>query len=216
MISFTMDMKAILSHVLIVYTGYWKEKRSATLPVLLEEITARFPEYTYNPGDSFIRETLMEHVGSLPILASLLYPYINDTDVDLGRALAMLSIHDIGEIVTGDTNTFLKESDSMEEDAAARKLIHPSLIYLYDEFQALETKTAKFAKSIDKINPNIVDLLCTTSVTKERSLWYAHIPPNEIVTRKFDSKHKYMTWNPFLSDFDIFVLQQLEAKLLSE
>ncbi|MBP9686841.1 MAG: HD domain-containing protein [Candidatus Doudnabacteria bacterium] len=56
-----------------------------------------------------ILESLLEHVGSLPVVATFLYPYLEQKEkVDLGRTLTMLAIHDIGEIIVGDAHSHRK------------------------------------------------------------------------------------------------------------
>lgn len=80
-----------------------------TQPYLLQTVLDAVAGYEYNPEDKLVRETLIEHVAILPILATALYPYINDSEVDLGEALIMLAIHDIGELVVGDENVFTKQ-----------------------------------------------------------------------------------------------------------
>jgi hypothetical protein len=102
-----------------------------------------------------LREPLIEHIGHLPIIASYLYPHItHHVEVDLGRALIMLSIHDIGETITGDTITYQKSNTHEEEErAAALRLIHTKLLPYYEEFEARESPTARFAKSVDSLAP---------------------------------------------------------------
>ena len=104
-----------------------------------------------------LREPLIEHIGHLPILASYWHPYIEHTDkVDLGKVLTMLSIHDIGETVTGEICAYHKtEEDGDDEYKAALEVMHPNYHAYMDEFEALETYDAKFAKAIDAIAPNI-------------------------------------------------------------
>jgi 5'-deoxynucleotidase YfbR-like HD superfamily hydrolase len=70
----------------------------------------------------------------------------------------MLAIHDIGELITGDENTFTKQSAAkIPEHEAAIKLLHPSYHELYRDVESQTTQTAKFAKAIDKITPDLLD-----------------------------------------------------------
>ena len=53
---------------------------------------------------------VMEHVGTLPILATYFHGHVTEP-VNLGRVLELLAVHDIGEIVVGDESTFTKKED---------------------------------------------------------------------------------------------------------
>jgi 5'-deoxynucleotidase YfbR-like HD superfamily hydrolase len=76
----------------------------------------------------------MEHVGELPVVAVALYPYLDDPEVDLGTALTMLAIHDIGEVVVGDVNTYIKLPEQVTREAtAALSILHPYYRELYQE-----------------------------------------------------------------------------------
>ena len=102
--------------------------------------------------DLSVREPLIEHVGRLPIIATYLYPHLeHKAEVNLGRTLTMISIHDIGETVTGDIMTYKKnDKDTEEENEIARKLISPELLPFFNEFELRESYDAKFAKSVHK------------------------------------------------------------------
>ena len=162
-------MKEILEKIEFLFEKYSLERRGMTQPYLLDVINKKFKDYQYNPVDEVIRETLMEHVGSTPIVATTFFPYINDPEVNLGNALTMLSIHDIGELVVGDQITFVKVSDPQnKEREEALKLLDPYYHNLYNEMEEKITQTAKFAKSVDKITPDIYDYLTPVDITKKR------------------------------------------------
>ncbi|NTU99341.1 HD domain-containing protein [Candidatus Falkowbacteria bacterium] len=107
-----------------------------------------------------LREPLLEHVGHLPMIASFLYPYIeNKGKVDLGRTLIMLSIHDIGETVVGDMLSFKKTAEhASNERLAALDILPEELVPYYEEHEAGESFDAKFAKAIDTIAPFLHEL----------------------------------------------------------
>jgi putative hydrolase of HD superfamily len=124
-------------------------------------------DFSYD--SEFIREPLIEHVGHLPIIASYLHSYIEHRDkVDLGRALIMLSVHDIGETEVGDVLTYSKPDISVElESEAARKLLPDYLYKYFEEIEKRETLDAKFAKAVDSIAP-ILHEMVLPKVTLER------------------------------------------------
>src|SRR5579862_3069395 len=155
-----------------LFERYSNELRATTQPYILNRVKDKVPGYQYHPEDGLIRETLMEHVGSTPVVATTFYPFINDGDVDLGKALVMLAIHDIGELVHGDVMTFIKKESAKDpEHDAARKLLDPYYHDLYNDVESQSSTTGKFAKAVDKITPDIVDYLTPAEVT----LWrYKH------------------------------------------
>ena len=200
----------------LLYSGYSTTLRSATDQYRLEQVIKLIPNYQYNPSDYLIRENLVEHVGSLPMAATTFYPYINDSQVDLGRALIMLAIHDIGELTIGDTNTFVKNDSDKEKEverSAAYMYLDPSYHELYLEIEEQSTATGKFAKSIDKITPDILDYMVPVEITVERFKHFVHIEPEEMVDLIIKHKRPYMLWNPFLTDFHVMLVDKFKEKL---
>lgn len=82
----------IFEKVEFLFERYSLERRATTQPYLLKLVRNNVTNYTYDPDDVVVRESLMEHVGSLPVLATALYPYIHDNEVNLGDTLTMLAI----------------------------------------------------------------------------------------------------------------------------
>lgn len=72
------SMKVIFEKVEFLFERYSLERRATTQPYLLQVARETVKDYEYQPDDTLVRETLMEHVGSLPMLATALYPYIHD------------------------------------------------------------------------------------------------------------------------------------------
>ncbi len=208
------NVQDILKRIEFLLSSYSLERRAMTQPYLLGVVQENIDNYLYNPEDSLVRETLIEHVGSLPILATALYPYINDSEVNLGDALTMLAIHDIGELVVGDENVFTKKIEGKQaEFEAGLKLLHPYYHPMYEDIENKISKSAKFAKSIDKIAPDIIDYLTPSDITKQRLKHYANFEPNQIVEKIIEYKRPYMVWNPFIEEFHIHLMEELATKL---
>lgn len=140
------DAKAIVDNLIALQRAY-----SFTFRVLITEERYRLvesgslQEYTFESES--LREPLIEHVGHLPIIASYLHPYIaHEDEVDLGRVLIMLSIHDIGETVVGDMLTYSKTDSHAEQEIVQKKSPHfewdPVLqnifTYLVERYRAIE------------------------------------------------------------------------------
>lgn len=208
------SVEKVLSEIERLIKGYSLERRASTQPFLLSAVQDFTRDYTYNPQDTLVRETLIEHVGSLPIVATALYPYINDEDVNIGDSLTMLAIHDIGELITGDENTFTKQKDaSQREYEAGLSILHESYHDLYKDVESKTSKSAKFAKSIDKITPDIFDYLTPANITIERYKYFVGINPTEIIDVVVKHKRPYMTWNPFMTEFHNLLMSRLREKL---
>lgn len=109
----------VLDQIIFLYKGYSEEHRKSTQPYYLEKVKSLVKDYQYDVNDLLVREPLLEHSGSLPVVATTVYPYIEDADVDLGRVLTMLAIHDIGELKVGDEMTFTKDNSGWEKEVQA-------------------------------------------------------------------------------------------------
>ena len=207
-------MQEILEKIEFLFEHYSKERRATTQPYLFNVVKEKIKDYSYNPADDLIRETLMEHVGSTPVVATALYPYIKDEEVNLGDVLTMLAIHDIGELIVGDEMTFSKrEEDKDTEYQAGLKLLNPIYHPLYKDAENKISKSAKFAKAIDKITPDILDYLTPAQITIQRYRYFLGIEADAIVDLIEQKKRPYMLWNPFMTEFHIHLIKKLRSKL---
>jgi hypothetical protein len=129
----------------------------------------------------------------------------------------MLAIHDIGELITGDEMTFTKKKSAKDpERTAALSLLHTSYHDAYDDVESQTSSSAKFAKAIDKITPDIYDYLTPADVTIWRYKHFVGISPDKIIALIEEKKRPYMLWNPFMTEFHILLLDRLSAKLKAE
>ncbi len=205
----------LLEHIVFLYQKYSHEMRATTQPYYLEQLRKHDSNYEYHPEHDVVRESLLEHVGVLPMLAIEFYPYIDDEQVDLGRALTMLAIHDIGELIVGDVSTFKKDtSDYSQEQQAALSLLDSSYHEIYKEAESKQTHTAKFAKSIDKIAPDILDYVTDAVDTRYRFNVLYKKEPNEIVPLIVEHKRPHMLWNPFMTTFHDLLMSKVSEKLV--
>lgn len=206
--------KQTLDQIIFLYKKYSQEHRASTQPFHLEKVHFLVKDYVYKYDDLLVREPLIEHIGSLPIVATTIYPYIKNPNVDLGRALIMFSIHDIGELVTGDEIVFTKKKvKEDEEKKQAFKLLPEFYHSIYLEMEERLSDTARFAKAVDKMTPDIVDLMCTAEVTIERYRQYVNKKPKEIVPTIKEFKHPFMFWNDFMTQLHLEILERIDKKL---
>jgi hypothetical protein len=204
----------VLDELEMLLDNYPRTMRATDQPYRLELVRQREAAYHYDPKDDLIRENLLEHVGSLPVVATTIYPYLDDPTVDLGQALVMLAVHDIGELVTGDEITFTKQAASVQdEQLAALGLLHPSYHDLYREVEAKSSPTAKFAKAVDKMTPDILDCLTPPEITVPRLRYFAKAGPDEIVGLLLKYKRPYMLWNPFMTELHKLICARLTERL---
>ncbi|MEM6939289.1 MAG: HD domain-containing protein [Pseudomonadota bacterium] len=112
-------------------------------------------------------ENTAEHSWHLALYALVLADQAGP-DVDLGRVIKMLIVHDLVEIDAGDTplfGSYNAEEIAAAEAAAADRIfgllpedLGENLRALWDEFEAAQTPCAQFAKSLDRFQPPMQNL----------------------------------------------------------
>ena len=103
-----------------------------------------------------------EHSWHLALMAIVLAEHSNEP-IDVLKVVKMVLIHDIVEIDSGDVfiyDTVKNHSNTDEERLAANRIFgllpekqKEEFIAIWEEFEAGETKEAKFAKSMDRLEP---------------------------------------------------------------
>ncbi|HHX77646.1 MAG TPA: HD domain-containing protein [Firmicutes bacterium] len=128
--------------------------------------------------DGSRKENDAEHSWHLAIMAVLLAEYANKPGIDIFKVVKMVLIHDLVEIDAGDTfcyGPFDPGEKSRRENEAAARLF--SLLpadqkeefnALWIEFEARDTAEARFAASLDRLQP-----LYHNYVTRGKS-WLEH------------------------------------------
>jgi putative hydrolase of HD superfamily len=116
--------------------------------------------------DGSRRENTGEHSWHIALMAIVLAPYSAEP-VDLGRVVEMLLVHDLVEIDAGDTFVYdteaLEQKEELETRAADRLFaLIPGddgvrLRQRWDEFEAAVTPEARYAHSIDRIAPLLLN-----------------------------------------------------------
>ena len=103
-------------------------------------------------------ESIAEHTFGCMILAISLYSQLK-LDIDIGKVLEMLTIHELEEIAIGDITPLdkVKKEDLVDKARAAVENLVKDLEYkdelirLTDEFNFQESEESKFAYAIDKL-----------------------------------------------------------------
>jgi putative hydrolase of HD superfamily len=135
--------------------------------------------------DGSRRENDAEHAWHLALMAFLLSEYSADSDIDLLKVMKMCIIHDIVEIDAGDTFCYdaAANMDKLErEQKAARRIfgILPEeqggeLKTLWEEFDAMETPEARFAASLDRVQPVLLNYLNKGGTWQEHGISKAQV-----------------------------------------
>jgi putative hydrolase of HD superfamily len=105
------------------------------------------------------QESVAEHTWRLSLMAMLLYGH--DPSVDMARLLKICLIHDLGEAIGGDVPApaqFQGGGKALQERRDLLQIIAPlptrlqqEIIALWDEYEAAESREAKIAKGLDKL-----------------------------------------------------------------
>ena len=108
------------------------------------------------------KENDAEHSYSLALMCIVLSEYSNEK-IDVLKVLKMLLIHDIVEIDAGDTYAYDDEANKTKADrekASALRIfgilpkdMSDEYIKLWEEFEKEESNEALFAKTLDKLQP---------------------------------------------------------------
>lgn len=133
------------------------------------------------------QETDAEHSWHMAMCAVLLKEYYKE-EVDMQKVLKMILVHDIVEIVAGDTpayGTFSQEEKEKNELIAAQKIYgmlpedqKEDLMNIWLEFEKGETKEAKFANACDRFQGFI------QNVTSDAHTWRKfHVTKSKLMNR---------------------------------
>ena len=146
------------------------DRLSAQFDFLLEAEKLKSVYRATPLADNSRRENSAEHSWSLALYALILAEQAQP-GVDVNRAIRMLLLHDLVEIDVGDVpihsgNGAAHDAPAIQaaEAAAAARLFGllpadqgAGLRALWEEFQANETPTARYAKSLDRVQPVLLN-----------------------------------------------------------
>lgn len=128
-------------------------------------------------ADGTRKENDAEHAWHMAMMVMLMSEYANE-EIDVLHTMKMVLIHDLIEIDAGDTYAYDAEGNSTKrkrELAAAERLFNilpedqaASIRSLWDEFEEKKTPEARFANTMDKIQP-----LMLNDASKGKS-WQEH------------------------------------------
>ncbi|WP_210488965.1 HD domain-containing protein [Rufibacter aurantiacus] len=128
-----------------------------------------------------------EHSWHLAMMALVLAEHSNEP-VDVLKVVKMLLIHDLVEIDAGDTflfDTVLNHTNTEVERKAAQRIFGllsqkqaEEFLHIWEEFEAGETPEAKFARTMDRLEPLL------QNVSNEGGTWMEYNVPYDRVLEK--------------------------------
>ena len=136
--------------------------------------------------DQSRRENDAEHSWHIAVMAMLFREYTEEPDkIDLPQVIKMLLVHDIVEIYAGDTFCYdeaANKTKAAREQASADKIfaLLPAdqaleLRKLWEEFEALETPEAYYAKSMDVLQPVFLHYSTCGKIWREEGITLAQV-----------------------------------------
>jgi len=134
-----------------------------------------------------------EHSWHLALMAIVLADHTNEP-IDILKVVKMVLIHDIVEIDAGDVfmyDTAKNHSNTDEERIAANRIFGllpekqaQEFISIWEEFEAGETSEAKFAKSMDRLEPLLQNTSNNGGTWKEFGVKYDKVYEKKSVIKE--------------------------------
>ncbi len=141
---------------------------TSRLPFLNEADALKLVQRATLIGNGSRRENSAEHSWHIMLYAWVLAEH-SSVEINIDRVLQMLLLHDIVEIDAGDApihGDIDHAAMAAKEEAAAQRLFgllpevqKTMFSALWHEFEAAESNDAIFAKSIDRVQPVLLNLL---------------------------------------------------------
>lgn len=135
-------------------------------------------------SDGQQKENDAEHAWHMAIMTLLLSEYANE-EIDVLKTVSMLLIHDLVEIDAGDTYAYDEEGKKTQrqrELAAADRIFgllpedqQKKFRKLWDEFEEGETAEAKFAHTMDNVQPAMLNAATGGKAWEERKIRLSQI-----------------------------------------
>lgn len=135
-------------------------------------------------SDGVQKENDAEHAWHMAVMTLLLSEYANG-EIDVLKTISMLLIHDLVEIDAGDTYAYDEEgkkTQKQREEAASKRIFGmlpedqgEKFMALWREFEARETPEAKFARTMDNLQPMMLNALTGGKSWSERGIRLSQI-----------------------------------------
>ena len=158
-------------------------------------------------SDGSRKENDTEHSWHLALMAVLLSEYANE-NVDLLRVITMVLVHDIVELDAGDTYAYDDAGNATKRErevAAADRIFNilPAdqakyLRNLWAEFEEDSTPEARFAHTLDHVQPVMLNDASGAKAWKEHAIKLSQVLKRNSSTAKGSEKLWEYTYNNFI------------------
>ena len=135
-------------------------------------------------SDGKTRENDAEHAWHMAIMAIMLSEYSNEK-IDVLKTVSMLQVHDLVEIYAGDTYAYAEEGKKTQharEVAAAERIFGllpedqgKNFRALWDEFESGDTPESRFARTMDRVQPLMLNAASEGKSWKEHGIHLSQI-----------------------------------------
>lgn len=152
------------------------------------------------------KENDAEHAWHMAIMTLLLSEYANE-EIDVLKTVSMLLIHDLVEIDAGDTYAYDEEAKKTQKErelAAADRIFGllpedqgQKFRALWEEFEACQTPEAKFARTMDNVQPTMLNAATGGKSWSERGVKLSQILKRNERTKEGSQE----LWNYSLDNF---------------
>lgn len=159
--------------------------------------------------DGETRESDTDHTVMLSVCACALAERLYKDTLDLGKVAQFAIVHDLVEAYAGDTDSFginkerKDDKDRREQEALllVKKQfdnVYPWIGETIEKYEALDTKEARFIKTLDKAMPKITHILNGGAYFKKRGLteeemWRDYTTIVVTAEEKFGAEFKEIT-----------------------
>jgi putative hydrolases of HD superfamily len=134
-------------------------------------------------------ENSAEHSWQIAMMAASLAPYAESPDINhviaVDHVIAMLLVHDIGEIDAGDTMVFVEggwEQRKAAELAGVKRIFGllpdaqgEAFLALWQEFEDAATPESRFAHAVDRAMPVLINLANHGGSWRENNISYERV-----------------------------------------
>lgn len=158
-------------------------------------------------SDGITKENDAEHAWHMALMSLLLSEYSNE-EIDLLKTISMILIHDVVEIDAGDTYAYdevSKQTQREREERAADRIFgilpddqRDKFRALWEEFEAGETPEARFARTMDNIQPTMLNNATDGQMWKKNKVKLSQILGRNKNTPKGSEKLWEYSYNNFI------------------
>ena len=142
-------------------------------------------------SDGIRKENDAEHAWHMALMTLILSEYANE-EIDVLKTISMILIHDIVEIDAGDTYAYdveAKKTQKEREEKAAERIFgmlpedqQVKFRALFEEFEAAETAEARFARTMDNVQPLMLNNATDGKSWEERGVRISQILKRNEIT----------------------------------